>query len=215
MDKQKINQSKISWKKRLISRIKTETIISLLALFVAGYTLWDNTFRAKIDVSPGKQVDLYVGAIDHSPLQPIIHMNVEFVNSGGKTAFIDDIKLEVNFTSKGNLLLKSDFVTVREIKNSIIDIDGISGVNKGITEVSPIVIIGRTSVLKKYVFFPSEKIQQSQIPSEFDLDIKIFIKQNGDWIYRKEFNIADNKDIWLDLDSMIHKSLIRDIELKY
>jgi hypothetical protein len=215
MGNRKINQNKTSWIQKLILRIKVETIISLFALSVASYTLWDNTFRAKIDVSSGKQIDLYVGSIEYSPLQPIIHMNIEFVNSGGKTAFIDDIKLVVSFRSKDKLPFKRDFVTVREIKNSIIDIDGISGVNRGITEVSPIVIIGRTSVLKKYVFFPSEQISQSQIPLEFDLEIKIFIKQSGDWIYKKEFSISNNKDIWLDLDSIIHKSSIRDIELKY
>ena len=159
MSTQKVNRqtdrTKFSRMLKWIVKIKVEMIFSLLAICISGYTLWDNTFREKIDVSTGKQVDLYVGAIEHSPLQPIIHMNIEFVNSGGKTAFLDDIKLNVDFKVDDQSILSREFISVREIKNSIIDISEISGVNRGISEVSPIVIIGRTSVLKKYVFFPS------------------------------------------------------------
>jgi hypothetical protein len=198
--------------KKNIMELKFEMFLSLLALGVSGYTLWDNTFRAKIDVSPGRQVDLFVGSNELSPIQPSILMNIAFTNSGGKLVLIDDVKLIVDFKRDNQLLLNREFVAVREIKNSIIDISEMSGENRGISEVSPIVILGKTSVLKKYWFFPTELVYQNQIPEKFDLFINILIKQNGKWTLKKDFYISNNYNIWKDLDSLIHKSSIRDIE---
>jgi hypothetical protein len=47
----------------LIKNFKLELFIALLALVVSGYTLWDNSIKVSIDVSAGRQVDLYVGSI--------------------------------------------------------------------------------------------------------------------------------------------------------
>jgi hypothetical protein len=193
---------------------RLELFISIVAIIFSGYTFWDNTFRAKIDVTPGKQVDLFVASNESGPMQPTIHMNISFTNSSGKTSFIDDIKLMVDFKEKGILLLRREFISFREIQNSIIDVSAISGVNVGTTEVSPIVVLGRTSVLKKYIFFPLELIEQSQIPNKFDLIIKIYIKQGGKWKFKNDFSISNNKNMWMDLNLLIHRSSIREIEFQ-
>jgi hypothetical protein len=142
-------------------------------------------------------------------------MNIAFTNSGGKLVYLDDVKLVVDFIQNNQILFSRDFIAVREIKNSIIDIPEISGVNRGITEVSPIVVLGKTSILKKYWFLPTEIIYQNQIPSNFDLLIKLFVIQKGKCEFKKDFRISNNINIWKDLDSLVHKSSIRDIELKY
>ena len=64
-------------------------------------------------------------------------------------------------------------------------------------------------------FFLQGLILQNQIPEKFDLYIKIYTKQRGKWIFNEDFSISNNENIWMDLDSIMHKSSIRDIELKY
>jgi hypothetical protein len=202
-------------KHKILKWFSLELKISLFAIVISGYTLWDNNFKVKIDVFPGKQLDLFVGAFENNAMQPIILLNIALTNTGGRLAYIEDVKLLVDFIYENELVLRKEFGSKREIKGSIIDISEFSGLNRGTTELNPIVILGKKTELKKYLFSPNEVIYQNQIPENFDLRIKIFIKQEGKWLLKNEFAVSNNIMMWQDLDSLIHKSSIREIENIY
>lgn len=181
--------------------------ISIIAIVLSIYTIWDNTYRTKVSLSCGKQAKLYVCSLDNNIMQPIIMMSLTFINSGGKTAYLNDVKLNVKIISNNKTYIEQDFTPIREYDN-ILDNNNIIQ-----TEILPIVIIGRTSTIKKYIFYPNEKMKQEQIPNSFDIKIKVLTQQNGSWSKQKEYEMKNVDNIWQDLESSqsIFNSSLRDL----
>jgi len=191
-------------KKNIIAVI---TIISAVAaLFISGLTYWDNTFRFKLDTSIGRQAKLYVISMDRGLKQPCVFMNIALINSGGKTEYIDDVKLNVQVLSNNNELFEQEFIPVREFTNIFRD-------DSEVSEILPIVVIGRTSINKKYIFAPLSKDFLLLIGKPFDLVITLYTKQRSKW---REQNVYESKNItnvWHDFKSdSTYRSLI--IELR-
>ena len=67
-------------------------------------------------------------------------------------------------------------------------------------EILPIVIIGKTTEVRKYTFIPLEDIKQENVPKSFDLLVKVQIKQGNSWKSLKEYEIKNLSDIWQDLE---------------
>jgi len=175
--------------------------ISGVALFFAGYTFWDNYFNFKLDVGAGKQVKLWIAHLDKGSDEkgngvPIILMSLAFTNSGGKTESLQDVKLSVTLTSNKRDLWQKKFESIREYDTILANAPTMKQV-----EILPIVIVGRTTEIRKYVYFPPiDDIQQSQIPKSFDLTIDVHTKHRGNWKLHKTYEIENISDVWQDLD---------------
>lgn len=169
--------------------------LSVIALLISIYTLWDSRFRFKLEVAAGKQSKLFVGKVDQGKIQPILFLSLAFINSGGKTGYINDIKLLVKIISNCKVYLEQEFEALREYDSLLGDASNIKQ-----TEILPIVIIGKTTIVKKYVFFPNKHINQTDIPKSFDLDITIMTKQGDKWKSQKEYEIKNIDNVWQDLE---------------
>ena len=170
--------------------------ISFIALLLAGYTFWDNNFNFKLDVAAGKQVKLWIGHIDEGDRNPIILMSIALTNSGGKTEHLENVKLNVTLTSNNKTLWCKEFESMREYDTFLPTAPTINQV-----EILPIVIVGKTTEIRKYVFFPIENIQQNQIPKSFDLTITIYTKHRSSWKPNKTYEVKNVSDVWQDLDN--------------
>jgi hypothetical protein len=183
-------------------------LIAVLALIISGLTYWDTTFRFKLDTSIGKQAKLYVCSLDNASMQPCIFMNIALINSGGKTEYIDDVKLIVKLSTNGTIGFEQEFKPIREFSNIFVD-------NSEQLEILPIVIIGRTSIIKKYVLTPVSNISQSQIANSFDLEITLYTKQRGKWFKQKVYKRENIINVWQDFNSnSTYQSLIIELTEK-
>ncbi|MCJ7547621.1 MAG: hypothetical protein MUP30_12510 [Deltaproteobacteria bacterium] len=180
--------------------------LSVVAIILSTYTLWDNIFRFTINVAAGRQVKLLVGRIDKGKINPIILMSLAFTNQGGKTGYLGDVKLKVTLTSDGRDFWHEEFIPKREYDTLLA-----KGKNIKQTEILPIVIAGKSTVVKKYAFFPIKNIQQDKIPKSFDLKIEVYTKQGNKWSSKKEYEIKNLSDIWQDLNKNAWKDTIRDM----
>jgi len=172
--------------------------LSLIALLLSGYTFWDNYFNFKLDVTCGRQAKVWVAKneyIDETKVTPVILMSLAFTNSGGKTAYLDDVKLKVTLSSNNRDLWDKDFQSMREYDTFLPSPSAIKQ-----AEILPIVIVGRTTEVKKYVFCPIEDIEKQDIPNSFDLRIEVYTKQRINWNREKVYEIKNLSDIWQDLD---------------
>ena len=188
--------------------------IPLVALFfsgsaslLSGYTFWDNYFNFKLDIGVGKQAKLFMAQLDKGSAKPIILMSLAFTNSGGKTELLQDVKLSVTLTSNKRDIWQQEFECIREYDTILADASTMKQV-----EILPIVIVGRTTEIRKYVFIPlTHHIQQSQIPKSFDLTIDVHTKHRGNWKLNKTYEIENISNVWQDLDQAQWKSSIRDV----
>jgi len=171
-------------------------IISFFALLFSAYTLWDNYFHFKLDVAAGKQAKLFVGHIDEGDPNPIILMSLALTNSGGKTECLQDVKLNVTLTSKNRTLWRKEFASMREYDTLLA-----SGSSINQVELLPIVIVGKTTEIRKYIFLPIENIQQNQIPKSFDLTITVYTKHRNSWKPNKTYEVKNISDVWQDLNN--------------
>jgi hypothetical protein len=172
-------------------------LLSLLAAAISAYTFWDNKFRFKLEVSVGKQTKLFVGKVDTGKVQPILFLSLAFANLGGKTGCIDDVKILVKIIAGDKVCLEREFEALREYDSLLGDASDIKQ-----TEILPVVVIGRTTEVRKYVFFPSKYIDQTEIPRSFDLDVMVMTKQGGKWSMQKEYEIKRTDNVWQDLDEL-------------
>ncbi len=171
-------------------------LISLVALGLAAYTFWDNNFHFKLDVAAGKQVKLFVGHIDEGDRNPVILMSLALTNSDGKTECVQDVKLNVTLTSKNSTLWHKEFPSMREYDTLLS-----SGSSINQVELLPIVIVGKTTEVRKYVFYPIENIQQNHIPKSFDLTITVYTKYRSSWKANKTYEVKNVSDVLQDLDN--------------
>lgn len=169
--------------------------ISFCALLVAAYTLWDANFNFKLDIAAGRQAKLTVAKISKGYVSPAILMSLALTNSGGKTSYINDVKLIVTLVSNNNEFWQEKFTAMREYDTLLGDASTIKQ-----TEILPIVIVGKTTEVKKYVFAPLENVKLESIPKSFDLNIEIHTKQGTEWRLGKAYEIKNVSDIWQDLD---------------
>jgi hypothetical protein len=181
--------------------------VSLLAVAISLYTIWDTNYRSKIELSCGKQAKLYVCTLDDNKTQPIIMMSLAFINSGGKTAYLSDVKINIKIVSNNKTYLEQDFNPIREYANILNNSNIIE------SEILPIVIIGRTSIVRKYMFYPNMEIKQEQIPSSFEIKIKVLTYQNESWTNQKEYEMKNIDNVWQDIASnqKLFKSSLRDL----
>ncbi|OHB65239.1 MAG: hypothetical protein A2Y77_03040 [Planctomycetes bacterium RBG_13_62_9] len=179
----------------------------MLALLVSVYTCWDNYFHFKLNVTAGKQIKLWVAKMDKGPTTPVILMSLAFTNSGGKTACAQDVKLDVVVTSDNRQLWQREFTSMREYDTLLAS--G-STINQG--ELLPIIIVGKTTQVRKYIFFPFGSIQQNDIPKSFDLTMTVYTKHGDKWKSQATYKAENISDVWQDIDNLdTWKYSIRDI----
>jgi len=183
-------------KRKLRKYIFNPYLISLVALILSAYTFWDNNFQFKLDVAAGKQVKLFVGHIDQGDRNPVILMSLALTNSGGKTECVQDVKLNVTLTSNNRSLWHREFASMREYDTLLA-----SGSSINQVELLPIVIVGKTTEIRKYVFYPIENIQQNHIPKSFDLTITVYTKYRNSWKPNKTYEVKNVSDVWQDLNN--------------
>lgn len=171
-------------------------LISLCALLVSAYTFWDANFNFKLDIAAGRQVKLTVAKIDKRYASPAILLSLALTNSGGKTSYIDDVKLIVTLVSNNKELWQEEFVAMREYDTLLGDGSTIKQ-----TEIMPVVIVGKTTEVKKYVFAPPRNVKPENIPRSFDLNVGIYTKRGAEWRLGKQYEIKNLSDIWQDWDN--------------
>ena len=176
--------------------ISTPYFISLCALIISAYTLWDAKLNFNLDVSAGRQTKLLVANIDKVSIRPAILMSLAFTNSGGRTSYLEDVKIKVTLISNNKEFWNEEFVALREYDTLLAD----PAVMKQ-TEILPIVVVGKTTEVRKYVFTPLKNIMQNNIPKSFDLDIEVYTKERNSWYQRKSYEIKNLSDIWQDLSN--------------
>lgn len=187
--------------------VSSPYFISLCALLVAAYTLWDAKFNFKLDIAAGRQVKLTVAKIDKRYVSPAILMSLALTNSGGRTSYIDDVKLIVTLVANNKEFWQEEFAAMREYDTLLGDASTMKQ-----TEILPIVIVGKTTEVKKYVFAPLRYVKPENIPRSFDLNVEIHTKQGAEWRMGKEYEIKNLSDIWQDLDNQdVWHHTIRDM----
>lgn len=180
-------------------------LISILALCFSIYIFWENNFRIKNTVTLGKDAKLIV-----VKNQPSILLNLAIINTGGKTSFIENIKIILKLTKKGSVFLTNEMYLKREFTGSFDN-----SVNDYIyNEISPIVIIGKTFITKKYLFTPNIKIQQESIENQFDIEIILYSKENNKWKKQKNYVSKNVSEIWNDLNASRNKNTIIELDEK-
>ncbi len=123
-------------------------------------------------------------------------MSLALTNSGGKTECLQDVKLNVNLTYNNRTLWRKVFASTREYDTLLADASSINQV-----ELLPIVIIGKSTEIRKYLFYPIETFQQDQIPESFDLTITVYTKHRNSWKPNKTYEVKNVSDVWQDLNN--------------
>ncbi|WP_233900635.1 hypothetical protein [Tenacibaculum piscium] len=191
-----------------ITKFKITIFFSSIALILSLYNLWFSVIKYKLDISIGKQAKLYVCNLDNTKIQPTIFMTIALTNSGAKTILLNDIKLKVKLISNNKIFIEQEFTRIREYDNILKNDNQIQ------SELLPIVIISKNSIVKKYVFYPTKEISQSQIPTNFDLDITLLTKKNKNWKIQKKYVIKNIDNVWQDLEQNRYKSSLKEINEK-
>jgi hypothetical protein len=78
-------------------------------------------------------------------------MTVALSNSNARTILLNDVQLKVKFISNTKVFVAQEFTPIREYDNRITNDNQIQ------TELLPIVIISKSSIVKKYIFQPKIK----------------------------------------------------------
>ena len=102
----------------------------------------------------------------------------------------------VTLTSNNHNSWSKEFESVREYDTILA-----SGSTIKQGEILPIVIVGRTTEIRKYVFYLLDGIQQNQIPKSFDLTIEVHTKHMGNWNLHKTYEVKNISHVWQDIDS--------------
>ena len=143
-------------------------------------------------------------------MKPCIFLNLAFLNVGGKSGYLSDIKLRVSVISNGKSFFDEEFEAIREFDTIFKDAPDIKQ-----SEVLPIVLAGKTAANKGYVFVTLKPIAQDQIPKSFDIEIKLLSKQKNQWSVEREYKSSDISDVWQDLENDVTWNYtIRDIAEK-
>ncbi len=171
---------------------------SLFALIISAVTVWDTVFRSSIHILIGKQIRLYVMTEPqgYSEPRPIICASLTCINYGGKAVGFWDTKLTVRFKSSGKTLMTAEFLAEREAEN-FIEAEGLFKQYP----VSPLVVLGKSTAVKHYVYAPASPVPQAALPETFDLEIDLFVLQTDDWEYEGTYTCSSVEGIWQDLES--------------
>ncbi|OXB00588.1 hypothetical protein B0A81_20655 [Flavobacterium plurextorum] len=167
-------------------------ILSLIAITISVFTYWDSNYNFKLKTSVGRHSKLYTIIVDNNGKRPAIFLNVSFLNNGGKTETLEDVKLYVTISANGKTILIENFIAEREFTDIFND-------NATLTEILPIVVSGKSNTVKKYLFRSETTIDQHHIPFRFDLKFTIHVKQLGKWIEQSTFESKNNSNVWQDL----------------
>jgi len=181
----------------------TPVIIITMVIAVASFILsvlnfYDAQLRYKIDVIVGRQIRLFVAfeEEDQRKPKPCIMMTVMYNNSGGKVGTAFDTKLNVKWLSGERIALEKEFQALRELEN-FLTAEG------SCTQypVSPVVVLGKSSEVRRYVFTPYETIHQADIPKNFDLEIEVYTQSANVWLLKSRYRVDNISDVWQDLES--------------
>ena len=167
-------------------------ILSLIAITISVFTYWDSNYNFKLKTSVGRHSKLYTIIVDNNGKRPAIFLNVSFLNNGGKTETLEDVKLYVTISANGKTILIENFIAEREFTDIFND-------NATLTEILPIVVSGKSNTVKKYLFRSETTIDQHHIPFRFYLKFTIHVKQLGKWIEQSTFESKNNSNVWQDL----------------
>lgn len=180
-------------------------IIAGLALFVSCVTYWDSNHNFKLDTTVGKDAMLSRITVDGA-IVPLIKMNICFINNGGKTDSIEDVKLKVEISGAGIQSYKHEFLSAREFTDIFVD-------SAPSTEILPIVVNGKSNTVKRYGFRAFPNMTQAMVPAIFNIKITLYAKMQGSWQKQKSFQTTDVTGVWNDFDNrMTTNSIIIALE---
>jgi sporulation protein YlmC with PRC-barrel domain len=173
-------------------------LIALAGLVLSSFNLYDARIKSSIDVILGRQVRFFVafGEEGQRNPKPCIMMTVIYNNSGGKVGTVFDTKLNVKWLSGERIALEKEFQALRELDN-FLTAEG------DCTQypISPVVVLGKSSEVRRYVFTPYETIRQKDIPKNFDLEIEVYTQSANLWSLKSRYRVDNVSDVWQDLES--------------
>lgn len=177
--------------------------ISILSLFLTFFQFWDNKWNMKIGITASKQGKLFVTILNQdnkTSNRPCVFMNLAIANYGGKTAYLDDIRLKVKLLSQNKIIFENYFDSLREY-DTILG----SGENIKQQEINPFVVLGKSIESRKLVFVSNKLFESKNIPRNFDLHYEIIEMRNGKEISHGNYESVNISDIWQDLEESLFK----------
>lgn len=174
------------------------TVIAVVSFTLSSYNFYDAQFKSSIDVILGRQVRFFVAFVEEGQKnpKPCIMMTLMYNNSGGKVGTVFDTKLNVKWLCGERMALEKEFQALRELDN-FLTAEG------DCTQypISPVVVIGKSSEVRRYVFTPYETIRQMDIPKNFDLEIEVYTQSANMWLLKSRYRVDNVTDVWQDLES--------------
>lgn len=174
------------------------TLIAVASFALSLWNFYDAQLRYEVNVIAGRQVRLFVAFEDEARKEPrpCIMMSMVYSNSGGKVGRVFDTKLNVKWFCGERIALEREFHALRELDN-FLTVEG------ACTQfpVSPVVLLGKSSEVRRYAFTPYEPIRQVDIPENFDLEIEIYTQSANLWLLRTRYRVDNVTDVWQDLES--------------
>lgn len=178
-----------------------QIITSSIAIVSLCFSIWvfvDMHFISRIEVVAGKQIRLFVAfgsELGNEP-KPCILMTIMYMNHGGKPITVFDTKLNVKWLQGGEVVLEKEFQTSRELDNFLTPEDV-----KNQSPVSPVMMLGKSSEVRKYVFVPYGTLTQEEVPKSFDLEIEVYTETKNEWLLKSRYRAENISNIWQDLKS--------------
>jgi len=174
------------------------TVIALISLFFVSWVFIDGYFISKVNVIAGRQIRLSVvlGDKGQGKAQPCIMMTMMYTNRGGRPGTIFDTKLGVKWWCNDRIVLEKEFKALRELDNFLM-------AERDFPQypISPVVVLGKSNEVRRYVFLPYETIRQQDIPKNFDLEIAVYTQTTNKWFLRNRYRVENVSDVWQDLSS--------------
>lgn len=184
--------------KLVVITLVITTVIAVVGLGLSILNYYDAQLRSEIQVTAGKQTRLYVAfdQEDSTKAQPCIMMTMMYTNQGGKPGTVFDTKLNVRWLCGERMVLEREFEALREVEN-FLEAEGHFPQHA----VAPVVVLGKSNEVRKYVFTPYESIRQDQIPKSFDLNIQVHTQTMNEWLPKARYRLDNVTDVWQDLAS--------------
>lgn len=185
----------LSRQKNIMKKVRQSLAlwIALAALILSGINTYIIHYKSSIDVVAGKQIRLFVAHPDKIP-QPCIFMSLSYINDGGKTVSVIDTKLKVKLKVKGTEVLASEFKSIREVDNFLYAEGHFEQ-----SPVEPVVVLGKSVVVKQYTFVPYDLTEQEEIPASFDLEIGVYTRRFDEWQHHGTYVAENIAGVWQDL----------------
>jgi hypothetical protein len=184
------------------------TFIAVVGFLLSMFNFYDSQLRSNVDVIAGRQIRLFVAFEDkgQGKGEPCIMMNLVYTNQGGKTGTVFDTKLDVKWLFDNKIVLERQFKALRELDN-FIRAEG----DCAQYPISPVVVLGKSNEVRRYVFLPYETIRQEDIPKNFDLEIAVYTQTMNEWLLKSRYRANNISDVWQDLAESTFRDKVLDI----